>query len=317
MPLNWQASASQDMLLLRARLLAQIRKFMQDRAIMEVDTPALSRASTPDPNINSIAASRSIADESRAFYLHTSPEFCMKRLLASGSGPIYQITKVFRDDEAGRLHQPEFSMLEWYRPGFDQHTLMDEVAELLAMLGLTECGRRTYESAFLEYLDINPHSASLASLQSLASSLGLYERSDDRSLLLEFLFSHSVSPNLGKDVPVFLYDYPACQAALARLSNDKPAKARRFELFVAGMELANGFHELGDADEQRQRFEKENRLRRLRGLVQVDLDEQFLAALQAGLPDCAGVALGVDRLLMVLSGTNHINDVMTFPLGLA
>jgi elongation factor P--(R)-beta-lysine ligase len=315
MPENWQPSTSHDLLLMRAELLEKLRRFMRERGILEVDTPILGRASTPDPNINSVPASLSIRGQSQSYYLHTSPEFCMKRLLASGSGAIYQISKVFRDADLGRLHQPEFAMLEWYRPDYDHHRLMDEVAELLRALGLAEAERSTYETAFVKYLDINPHTASLSELQALAASLGLHENSDDRALLLEFLFSHSVSPNLGKDKPLLLYDYPTCQAALARLSTGKPQTADRFELFISGMELANGFHELSDADEQRQRFETENNLRRQRGLAEVLIDEPFLAALQVGLPDCAGVALGIDRLLMVLSGKQHIDEVMTFPLG--
>lgn len=312
--MTWQPRAGHDLLLLRAQLLEKIRRFMHERAILEVDTPILSWASIPDPNIDSVSTSLSIRGASRPGYLHTSPEFCMKRLLASGSGAIYQITKVFRDAELGRLHQPEFAMLEWYRPDFDHYALMDELAELLIAIGLAAADRSTYESVFLQYLDINPHTASLAELQTLAGSLGLHENSENRALLLEFLFSHSVSPKLGKDKPLLLYDYPACQAALARLSKDTPAVARRFELFIAGVELANGFHELGDVVEQRHRFAMENQIRRQRGQTEVVIDEPFLAALQAGLPDCAGVALGIDRLLMVMSAKTHLADVMTFPM---
>ena len=239
----------------------------------------------------------------------------MKRLLASGAGAIYQITKVFRDDEIGRFHQPEFSMLEWYQPGYDHHDLMDEVSALLVSLGLKQAEQNSYENAFLEYLDINPHKASISELQTLASDLGLHGEPNERSILLEFLFSHSVSPNLGQKKPLLLYNYPACQAALAKISVDEPPIAERFELFINGMEIANGFHELTDASEQRRRFELENQLRHQRGLPEVAVDEQFLSALEAGLPDCAGVAIGLDRLLMALSGKQQISEVMTFPLG--
>ncbi len=314
MPEHWQPRASQDLLLLRAQLLEKIRCFMSERGILEVDTPILSRTGIPDPDISSIPASLSMRGDAQSFYLHSSPELCMKRLLASGSGAIYQVSKVFRDGEVGRLHQPEFSMLEWYRPGFDHHALMDELSELLIMLGLPGADRHTYDSIFQRYLEVNPHTAPLPILQSLASSLGLHEDSEDRSLLLEFLFSHSVSPRLGMERPVLLYNYPACQAALARLSGDLPVTAERFELFIAGMELANGFHELTDVGEQRRRFEAENQARNRRKLARVRIDEQFLSALEAGLPDCAGVALGIDRLLMVLSGKQTIDEVMTFPL---
>ncbi len=285
---------------------------MRERKILEVDTPILSQASIPDPNIHSVSVTLSNRHQSRSFYLSTSPEFCMKRLLASGSGAIYQVAKVFRDDETGRLHQPEFSMLEWYQPGYDHYRLMEEVAELLMVLGLAEARKNTYENVFLEYFDINPHSASISDLQLLAADSGLQELSNERSILLDFLFSHSISANLGREGPLLLYHYPACQAALARLSADRPPIAERFELFIDGMEIANGFHELSDAGEQRCRFEAENQLRKQRGLSDVTIDEQFLTALQAGLPDCSGVAIGLDRLLMALSAKEQINEVMTF-----
>jgi lysyl-tRNA synthetase class 2 len=311
---NWRPGVNKATLHLRAEMLGKIRAFMQVRDILEVDTPVLSLAGTPDPNINSISANLSIKGESLPYYLQTSPEFCMKRLLADDSGAIYQITKVFRDEEIGALHQPEFSILEWYRPGFDHHSLMDEVAELLIELGLGEPKRCSYESAFLRYLDINPHSADISVLRSKASDLGLQQTSNQRSLLLDFLFSHSVSPHLGIDRALLLYDYPACQAALARLTNDKPVRAERFELFISGIELANGFHELKDVQEQRERFEEENNIRQRSGLETVVIDEALLSALEFGLPDCAGVAIGLDRLLMVMAEKSQINDVMTFPL---
>lgn len=315
MPDNWQASVGREVLLLRAQMLEKIRYFMCERNILEVDTPILSATGIPDPNIQSLSTKLSNRQQSQPFYLSTSPEFCMKRLLVAGSGAIYQITKVFRDDEISRLHQPEFSMLEWYQPGYNHYNLMDEVSVLLVHLGLPEAGQSTYENAFLEYLDIDPHTASTAALRTLASSLGLREESNERSILLEFLFSHSVSPNLGQNKPLLLYHYPVCQAALARISTDHKPVAERFELFVNGMELANGFHELTDANEQRCRFESENKRRHQQGLAEVALDEEFLSALEAGLPACAGVALGLDRLLMVLARKQHINEVMTFPLG--
>lgn len=307
---HWHPATDHALLRLRAELLDTIRSFMRERDIMEVETPILSRAGITDVNIHSISFN---LPGRESVYLNTSPEFCMKRLLASGSGAIFQVARVFRDDACTRLHQPEFSMLEWYRPGFDHHRLMDELSELLSALGLTPIDRCTYEEAFLQHLEIDPHRASICDLQSQASKLGLYRPEDDRAILLEFLFSHSVAPALGRDKPLLLYDYPACQAALARLSGDKSPTARRFELFVNGIELANGFHELTDCGEQRQRFTGENRIRRQRGLPEVAIDQLFLAALQAGLPDCAGVAIGLDRLLMVIAGKEHINEVMPFP----
>ncbi len=314
MPEDWQPSCSPDMLLKRADLLHKVRDFMSERGILEVDTPALNKTHIPDVNIDNISARLSISGKVETYFLHTSPEACMKRLLASGSGAIYQIVKVFRDNEVSPLHQPEFSMLEWYRPDYDHHALMDELAVLLTELQLPAAEKYTYESRFLKHLNLNPHTATLIELKSLASDLGLQGKPENRSLLLDFLFSHSVAPNLGKDKPVLLYDYPACQAALARLTNTKPARAERFELFINGVELANGFHELCDADEQEQRFKNENLLRSQSEKSVVPIDEQFLAALKSGLPNCAGVALGIDRLLMILSEKQSINDVMTFPL---
>jgi elongation factor P--(R)-beta-lysine ligase len=311
---DWQSSASNEVLLLRGQMLGRIRHFMKQRNILEVDTPVLSRTSIPDTNIENVICNISITGISFPYYMHTSPEVHMKRLLAGGSGAIYQITKVFRDNEVGQCHQPEFSMLEWYRPEFDHHKLMDEMSELLCELGLVAAERKSYESVFIEHLGLNPHTSSLEQLQKLAHELGLHEKTNQRSILLEFLFSHSISPKLGREVPLMLYDYPLCQAALAKLSDTEPQTALRFELFIEGMEIANGFYELRDAKEQAQRFSRENDRRGKEKKAQVKIDENFLQALHAGLPDCAGVAIGIDRLLMVLSGKSHINDVMTFPI---
>ena len=293
-------------------MLRLIREFMQDHDILEVETPILSETGNTDPNIQSLKTTKEIS-QYKQYYLNTSPEFAMKRLLASGSGSIYQITKVFRDDERGRLHQPEFTMLEWYRTDFDHHQLMDELAELVRELGLGECARTTYASVFHKYIGLDPHTATVTALASEAKSRGLSSLEEDRGLLLEFLFSHSIAPHLGQDAPIFVYDYPVCQAALAKLSSGDPQVAERFELFISGMEIANGFNELTDAAEQRMRFIEENKIRRSRGLEEVLIDEQLLAALQHGLPTCAGVALGLDRLLMILADSDNINDVITFP----
>jgi elongation factor P--(R)-beta-lysine ligase len=314
MSTDWQSCASNEVLLLRGQLLEQIRRFMTQRNILEVDTPVLSRTSIPDTNIENVICDISIQGKEQAFYLHTSPEVHMKRLLAGGSGAIYQITKVFRDNELGPCHQPEFSMLEWYRPEFDHHKLMDEMSELLSELGLATAERKSYESVFVEHLQLNPHTASIGQLQTLTKDLGLHEKTNERSILLEFLFSHSISPKLGREVPLMLYDYPLCQAALAKLSDTEPQTALRFELFIEGMEIANGFYELRDAKQQAQRFSDENDRRGKENKALIKIDENFLQALEAGLPDCAGVAIGIDRLLMILSGKSHIKDVMTFPV---
>lgn len=290
----------------RARLLAALRAFMAARGILEVETPVLSAYGNPDPHLDNLTAGD--------YYLHTSPEFAMKRLLAGGSGPIYQICKVFRGGEAGRLHQPEFTLLEWYRTGFDHHGLMDEVDALLADLGLAASVRLTYAGVFREWTGLDPHRAADAELAVKARALGLAGSGWDRAGLLDFLFSHGVMPALGRERPCLVYDFPACQAALARIRPGQVPVAERFELFINGIEIANGYNELRDYSEQESRFRQENRRRRERGLPAVAADVRLLAALAAGLPACAGVALGVDRLLMALTGAEGIDDVLAFPI---
>ena len=313
---NWRPTATRTMLEQRAGLLARIREFMARRSILEVETPVLNPAANPDPNIASLATMVSLpfGAEPNRYYLHTSPEFAMKRLLAAGSGPIYQITRVFRDQEAGRIHQPEFTMLEWYRPGFDHQALMDEMTVLLTELRLTECMRLPYAMVFEDHTSLNPHTCSLQALQERAHMLGLQSPTADRSLLLDVIFSHAVAPNLGLAQPLFIYDYPVCQAALARIRQADIAVAERFELFIGGMEIANGYHELRDDTEQAQRFAQENAVRKQRGLTLMPVDDLLLAALRHGLPDCAGVALGLDRLLMTLTGSQELKDVLAFPV---
>ena len=310
---NWRPGCTNETLKARADLFGRIRAFMAGNGVMEVDTPALSPYANTDPHIESVTASLRLpgANDKLSLYLHTSPEFAMKRLLANGSGSIYQICKVFRSEEFGNLHHFEFSMLEWYRTGFDQHELMDEIAALLRRLQWPETERRSYRSGFEEYLGFNPHAAEPDRLSAKAEELGFAGGPADESTLLNFLFNHSVAPNLGVYNPVFVYDYPACQAALARVreGDEGYPVAERFELFISGMEIANGFYELTDADEQRDRFKRENRLRQARGLTEMPIDETLLAALEHGLPDCAGVALGLDRLLMALTRASSINKV--------
>lgn len=300
------------MLRRRAALLRTIRAFFDARGVLEVETPVLSSSGTVDPNIDSIAVPGH-------GWLQTSPEYPMKRLLAAGSGPIWQIARVFRDGERGGRHNPEFTMLEWYRPGFDHHALMDEVAELLAACGGPDAARRlSYAEAFAEAGLPDPHSAAVAELAeaarfrlaSVPESLTVDERSRDQ--WLDLLMDGVVLPGFGGEA-VFIHDYPASQAALARVRPGLVPVAERFELVWRGLELANGYHELTDAAEQRRRFEAERARRRAQGRPTPDIDEHLLAALEAGLPPCAGVALGVDRLLMALSGARRIDEVLAFP----
>jgi lysyl-tRNA synthetase class 2 len=252
----------------------------------------------------------------------------MKRLLAAGSGAIYQLGKVFRQGEAGRRHNPEFTLLEWYRPGFDHRRLMQEVEELLRTvldeyLPLGPGVSLGYRQAFLDYAGIDPLTASATDLAARAAALGIEVSGlalDDPDPWRDLLLTQVVEPALPRDRPVFLYDYPASQAALARIrpgAEGEPPVAERFELYLNGLELANGFHELADAAEQRRRFEEDNAARQRAGLPVMPLDEALLAALEAGLPDCAGVALGVDRLVMLAAGISDIREVLAFEYGRA
>ena len=319
---DWQPYASLQTIQARARLLASIRDFFQQRGVLEVETPICSRAANSDPAIESFQTRYTGpgAPEGLPLYLQTSPEFPMKRLLAAGSGPIYQICKVFRNGESGRLHNPEFTLLEWYRPGFDHHRLMDEVAELVNHL-LDEPRpviSMSYAEAFRHWLAINPHSASIEELRSCAVENGIesahHLEIHDRDGWLDLLLTHLMEPNLGRGALFFLHDYPASQASLAKIRAGNPAVAERFELYIDGMELANGFHELTDANKQRQRFESDQAYRQKAGQTRRPLDERLLASLKAGLPDCAGVALGIDRLLMLIRKEENLQEILTFSI---
>jgi elongation factor P--(R)-beta-lysine ligase len=320
-PSDWRPAASIVTLTQRARLLARIRDYFARHDVLEVETPILSSAGSTDPNLHSFAA-RSLApgDAATPRYLHTSPEFAMKRLLAAGSGSIYQIARVFRGGENGRRHNAEFTLLEWYRIGFDYHQLMDDVAALVTeTLGahrLAAPEKLSYRDAFLRHCKLDPHCADAEELAATArlnridvSGLGSTDCDGWRDLLL----THVVEPNLGRGRLTFLYDYPASQAALARIRPDKPAVAERFELYLDGIELANGFQELTDADEQRARFERDAIVRADRGLAPIPADARLLAALAHGLPACSGVALGFDRLVMLATGAGSIEDGIAFP----
>ncbi len=338
---DWHPTASLDILKLRARMLAHIREFFARRGVLEVETPCLSAAATPDPVLLSFATHYTGpgAPHGQALYLHTSPEFAMKRLLAAGLGSIYQICKVFRDGESGRLHNPEFTLLEWYRVGFDHHRLMDELAELVGealgdLLSALPVEKLSYRDAFLHHCRLDPHTATVDEFAAHARELDIHAPAtlgaDDPDGWRHLLLSHAIEPHLGQGRLTFLYDYPASQAALARLRPGNPPLAERFELYLNGVELANGFHELGDVDEQRRRFEQDLKRREAMGLPPVPVDQRLLAAmgrdarvlqktgcreqpLTQGLPDCAGVALGLDRLVMVAAGKHSLGEVLAFP----
>lgn len=315
---DWRPSASLDALRLRARLLARIRAFFAERGVLEIETPALARSGASDVHIASLATICRANSAGLHLFLQTSPEFAMKRLLAAGSGPIYQVCRAFRDGESGRLHNPEFTLLEWYRPGYDHHALMDELEALVErLLGVSGPARRlTYREAFKLHAGIDPFEQSCAELLVHAQDCGLTLSPDSqphRDLLLDFLFSHAVQARFPEG-RVYVHDYPASQAALARVRAGTPPVAERFELFVNGIEIANGYHELTDALEQRRRFHADARARERLGLEQMPPDERLLAALSHGLPDCAGVAVGLDRLFMIAAGESSLEAVMAFPV---
>jgi len=317
---DWRPGASLENLQQRARILQRIRAFFAERGVMEVETPILSAAAITDPHLHSFTTHYTGPGHAAGIplYLHTSPEFPMKRLLAAGSGPIYQLCKVFREGEAGQRHNPEFTLLEWYRPSIDHHALMDEVAALAApILGLEgkTVEKLSYREAFLQHADIDPLEASLDELTACATGLGIsgFEGEMERDVWLDLILTHTVEPFLGRSGLCFIYDYPASQAALARLNPAELRVAERFELYYKGVELANGFHELADSDEQRQRFEMELEIRKRLGMETVPMDEHLLAALDE-FPDCSGVALGVDRLVMLAVGAKSLEEVMAFTI---
>ncbi len=304
---------------------AAIRRFFDSAGVLEVETPALSCHGTCDPAIDSLTT-RFVGPghaDGQPLFLHTSPEFAMKRLLAADLGSIYQICNVYRNGELGRRHHPEFTLLEWYRPGYEHHRLMREVAELVCSIAGVSlpCDMLSYGELFERHLGIDPHRADTAMLRDIARQQAVAGADSlelqDADAWLDLLLSHCIEPALSPQRMTFVYDYPQTQAALARVRPGDPPVAERFELYLGGMELANGFHELTDAAEQGWRFQQERQQRRQQGLAEVPADAHLLAALQAGLPACAGVALGLDRLLMWLTGSRHIEQVLAFPLARA
>jgi elongation factor P--(R)-beta-lysine ligase len=314
--MSWLPSATRETLLRRAAMLAGVRAFFAARRVLEVETPILSAAAVSDPQLESLATR--IAGLPGEFYLQTSPEYSMKRLLAAGSGDIYQICKVFRDEQRGRWHNPEFTMIEWYRLGFDDAALMDEVEALVGSLlkpqrTLPPAERLNYSTALERHAGVDAYQSSDAELAAAAQRHGIVcDARLDRDARLDLLMGLVVGPRLGRDRPCFICDYPASQAALARIRPGLPAVAARFELYLDGVELANGFHELQDAAEQRARFSRDLNTRRERDQPQRPIDEHLLAALEHGMPDCAGVALGFDRLVAVALSADALGQVMAF-----
>ncbi|MDO6565367.1 EF-P lysine aminoacylase EpmA [Amphritea sp. 1_MG-2023] len=316
---QWRATASIENLQRRADILAQIRAFFAARDVLEVETPLMMSAAVSDPYIDTIECRYQPlpGQQEQTRYLQSSPEYAMKRLLASGSGAIYQICKAFRNGECGRRHNPEFTMLEWYRPGFDHHQLMDEVEALLGpIIGFSDFTRISYTELFQQYLKIDLQTVTVSELTAITRQhIEVQMEDDNRDNWLNLLMSHVIEPQLKDQGAVFVYDYPVSQAALARTAQNAEGQwiACRFELFIAGVELANGYFELTDSSEQHRRFQQDMEQRRAEGLPLRPTDQQLVAALKSGLPTCAGVAIGVDRLVMQVLGTQRISDVIGLP----
>lgn len=320
---SWQPSAPIANLLKRAAILAAIRRFFADRGVLEVETPSMSQATVTDIHLFPFQTCfvGPGASDGLTLYMMTSPEYHMKRLLAAGSGSIYQLGRSFRNEEAGRYHNPEFTMLEWYRPHYDMYRLMNEVDDLLQqVLDCASVETLSYQQAFLRHLDIDPLAAEKAQLRELAAKCDLSNIADseeDRDTLLQLLFTIEVVPLIGREKPAFVYHFPASQAGLAEISSEDHRVAERFEVYFKGVELANGFRELTGDSEQRQRFEQDNLKRAQSGLPHRPIDNNLLDALHHGMPDCSGVAMGVDRLMMLALGAESLSDVMAFPVGRA
>ncbi len=316
MSTDWQPDAAIEVLHLRAQLLQRTRTFFAEREVLEVETPCISAAATSEQHLTSWQVLSPLQAD-KTYYLHTSPELAMKRLLAAGSGDIYQLSKVFRADEVGRRHNPEFSMLEWYRVGYHMQQLIDEVCVFIRyLLGdrfLSPAQQYTYQSAFQTFLDIDPLTASMADLKAvfIQHSEMMPPSLATKQDWLDLLMSHLIEPKLDTQRLVVITHYPAQQASLARLNATDQRVAERFEVFAGGMELANGFDELTDANEQRQRMYEDNQARQCDEQA-VPVDERFLAALEHGLPQCSGVALGFDRLVMLAGDKKQIRDVLSF-----
>ena len=322
--MTWQPTLTWGNAQKRANILQEIRQFFAERNVVEVETPALSQGTVTDVYLDALTCkynflADSSSEQSADLFLQTSPEFHMKRLLASGYGCIYSIAKAFRHEEAGRYHNPEFTMLEWYRIGFDQFELMSEVADLLkVVLGGDKALFTSYQDIFLQTVSVDPLTVTFDELVEVLTKQGkaadwLIEM-NDTDLLLQFIFTEIIEPTIGTSQPQFIYNFPVAQASLAKRSSDDPRVAQRFECYFKGIELVNGFNELTDADEQVVRFEEDNAKRVAQGLSVKRIDKNFIDALTHGLPQCSGVALGIDRLVMLALDSEHISEVQSFSI---
>ena len=322
--MSWQSTLSWENAQKRSRILQQIRQFFVERDVVEVETPSLSQGTVTDIHLEGLTCRYSFLDDSpvsqsTSLYLQTSPEFHMKRLLASGYGSIFQIAKAFRHEEFGRFHNPEFTLLEWYRVGFNHFDLMDEVAALLmTVLNCAEPIKKTYQTLFIEHVALDPLIASRNDLLELINTNNKLSdwllKEHDNDILLQFIFSEIIEPKIGCNAPCFVYDFPRSQASLAQLCPSDNRVAQRFECYYQGIELVNGFNELTSYEDQIERFQDDNKKRKKLGLEAKRIDNNFISALTYGLPQCSGVALGVDRLIMLALKVDKIEQVISFPI---
>lgn len=319
---GWRPTCSPEQLRLRAALLATIRQFFAEKSVLEVETPLLSHSIGTDPQLAFFTTDYCLPPLQQTLFLQTSPEFAMKRLLAAGSGSIYQISKAFRNGESGRFHNPEFTLLEWYRVGFSLPQLMDEVDELISRLfnqrPLLKTQRVSYQQVFSTFTGLDPLVFSYQNYCVFAKQNQIPEAiaicGHDHALWLDFIFSHKVQAHLGNNALCMVYGYPACQSSLARINEQCPEITDRVELFIDGVELGNGYYELTDANEQSRRFDKERAIRQQQKQPVSVLNQHLIAALESGLPTCSGIAIGLDRLLMLLSNSSSIDDVLSFSI---
>lgn len=325
MTTDWRPIADWSVLVKRAELLRQVRQFFHTRGVIEVDTHLLSQFGVTDCHLNNLTTEfrHPLSSGNKTLYLQTSPEYAMKRILAAYHQDIYQLSHVVRDDEIGRFHNPEFTLLEWYRVGYDDVQLIGEVSELLTSLcDAPKAKILTYQQAFMDYLGVDPLAVDGVKKikQCLLDKPALSEwmkKETDENTILQVAFSECVESQFPEEIPICITEFPRSQAALAKLDQDDPRVARRFEFYYRGMELANGYHELTDPVEQRFRFNKDNQWRKEQGLPPQPEDTRLLAALESGLPPCSGVALGFDRLLMLICKADSIARVLPFSIDTA
>jgi len=325
-PNDWQPVCSIEILRLRAQVFDDIRRFFSARGVLEVETPLLGHGSGTDPQLDFFTTDYCSPPLQHTLFLQTSPEFAMKRLLAAGSGSIYQLCKAFRNGESGRFHNPEFTLLEWYRVGFTLPQLMDEIAELMAVLFnghrvLNPVQRFSYQDIFQRLTGLNPLEFSYQDYCAYARGNQMPEAASicgyDHGLWLDFIFSHNVQPQLGENAVCMVYGYPACQSSLAAVNEYNSQITDRVEVFINGIELGNGYYELTDAKEQDRRFDEEMSIRQQKKRTLPVKDKRLIAAMEAGLPECSGMAIGLDRLLMLLTYSASIDDVLNFPINRA